>query len=70
MRTRKITLDEAARTARHHHLIGDYYELDSVTRDKLNDLAARTAWRQSRSSASLGHSRLYAFHQALKRRPL
>jgi hypothetical protein len=65
---KKISLREAAEYAHDHGLIGDFYALDQDTITSLRDLYHRTKWRQSQSSIDGGHTIMYAFHQALKRK--
>lgn len=68
-RKRKVfSLQEAAEEANAKGLIGDFFGLNETTYSDLRKLWAQTRWRQSASSERLGHSILWAFHQALKRR--
>lgn len=63
----KMDLREAARLANERGLIGDYYSLSDDKTSELSQILIRTKWRQSAPSRDRGHSRVYAFHQALKR---
>lgn len=64
----KLTLQEAAAEAsrRRLGLSRSYAALSRDILEALDELAARTAWRQASSSTRAGHSHLYAFHRALQ----